>query len=135
MPTDKPNDTATFPEYQWQGEPHRNNDRAEREDRLPSVICNQRPLCEIVADFLKLAKKANTPPRIFQQGTVLTRVRSFDEDVFMESMNIDSFRGFVDRSATFLYKYFKDGNVRFSVKWPPMDLVKDILSLPGWPED
>jgi hypothetical protein len=107
----------------------------ERKNRLPCIIYNRRPMREIVDDCLRALKKANNPPRIFQQGTVLTRVRHFDDDVFMEPMNIDSFRGFLDRSATFLCKYFEDGEMKFKVKWPPIDLVKDILSLPGWPED
>lgn len=129
------NDASPAPGQEPRGSPHDDDARTERKEELPCVIYNQRPLREVAEDSLKAAKTANEPPRIFQQGTLLTRVRIADEDVLMEPMNVDSFRGFLDRSATFLCKYSADGQERVSVKWPPVDLAKDIMSLPGWPED
>jgi hypothetical protein len=88
-----------------------------------------------VADCLTVAQEANSPPTIFQQGNMLVRIRSDGDDVYLEPVVIDSLRGFLERAATFGKTYFKDGEQKTSY-WPlPLDFVRDILALPGWPKE
>ena len=41
----------------------------------------------------------------------------------------------MERSATFVRRYIKDGALRDTIKVIPIDYVRDILALPEWPED
>lgn len=86
-------------------------------------------------DCLKAAKQANTPPRLFQQGNMLTRIRSRGPEAFVEPMTIDSLRGFLERAATFSRTYKKDGETKIVLKPLPLDYVRDILALPSWSEE
>lgn len=111
------------------------DDEARGAETFPVIAYNQRPLRDVVEDCLVAVKKANTPPRLFQQGNLLARVRFFDQEAFTEPLNEHSLRGALERSATFVSRYFKDGQLRSTIKLLPIEHVRDILALPQWPED
>ncbi len=113
------------------GQPDNSGDKP----KLPFIQFNNRPLRYVVDDCLKAAKAANMPPTIFQNANRLVRVRSIEEDLYLEEMDVDSFRGFLERVATFAKVSYRDEERTVSY-WPlPPDYVRDILALPGWPED
>jgi hypothetical protein len=75
--------------------------------------------------------KANDPPRLFQRGGTLVRVRKGDDsDLSLELLNLDSLRGYLARCAEFI-EVKKDSKPK--VVPPPLFVVRDILAAPTWP--
>jgi putative DNA primase/helicase len=132
--TDRLTQTANLQQHP-QGSTAHANGQVRQTDDLPVIPYNGRPLRDVVHDCLQAAKRANNPPHIFQQGTILTRVRYCDGEAILEPLNLESFKGHLERSATFCRSYSRDGEVRRIISHLPIAYVKDAFALPGWPED
>ncbi len=102
----------------------------------PVIQVNDRQLNELSEDALEAIRQANDPPRILQRGGVLVRLRHGPGDGIpvLEPLNVDSLRGVLARSATWVeVKTGKHGTLHKGVS-PPLDVVRDLLALPAYPE-
>jgi hypothetical protein len=96
----------------------------------PVIQANQRQLPAITADALGALLAANDPPTLFQRGNALTRLRakSGTNAPFLETLDADAVRGLMARAA-----WWGTGKGKDMVDCPPpMDVVKDLMALPGW---
>jgi hypothetical protein len=101
---------------------------------LPKIQGNNRQLRDITADALSAIIAQNEPPKVLQRGRLLTRVRSRDCDLppILEPMTDLAVRGLLARSANwFQLRQLNNGMVVTETS-PPMDVVKDLVSLPDW---
>ena len=104
-----------------------------------------RTLKQIRDDLLKVFKKGNKPPKLFQQGDQIVRIRSSGHGVRSEPLTLDSLRHHMDEQAKFVSssrhedeeesKDRKASKARIHVCPPPLDVVRDIMAMPGWPTD
>jgi len=103
----------------------------------PEIRASGRQLCGITDDALDAIRLANEPPGLFQRGGAPARLRTDRQDgtPSLETLGVDALRGILARVATW-YKFVptKDGPVRVAVP-PPVEVARDVLALPGWPED
>ena len=99
---------------------------------LPEIIVNDRQLPDVTADAIRAIAAANDPPRWFNRGGSLVRLRRDDAGVRFESLGHDALTGILARAAT--WKVIKGTSAR-RVKAhtdPPRKVVADLLSLPEW---
>lgn len=100
------------------------------ENKLPSIIINKTQLPETTNLVLGALEKANVPPFLFNMGGSLVRLQ-FDETGYpiIKKLSVDSLRGDIARAACF-YRETANG---FKNCPPPVDIVRDILSLRALP--
>lgn len=99
------------------------------------IQVNGRYLQEITADALEALAENNDPPKIFMRSGHLARLVSKDRLV-IEPLNESALRGLLARAAGFVKYEGKDeetGEPKFTRARPPLDVVRDILSLGSWP--
>lgn len=100
---------------------------------LPRIVVKDgRHLRQHSEDAIAAIRRANEPePSVFARGGALARVKTTDEGrIVIESLALDALRGVMERSASFV-RPGKGDDYRAEV--PPMDIVRDIQSLPEWP--
>jgi hypothetical protein len=102
------------------------------ETPLPRIQTNNRELREVSADTLRALHIANAPPQLFVRGGMIVRVdRSESGRHFIQQLSDIHLRGHMTRAADF-YRVAKTDarQVREKAIPPPMDVARDILSLP-----
>lgn len=102
---------------------------------LPEIKGNEQQLRWVTEAALAAAGKSNNPPRVFQAGGGLCRVRRdpVSKAVSIEHMNSSATRGFLARVANWMeVRHSKDGDYTIHAP-PPKDVVQDLLSLPDLP--
>jgi hypothetical protein len=98
--------------------------------RLPEIISSGRLMHEVTADMLAALKQQNDPPRLFERGGELCRVR-WDERgrPKIQSLTESMLRGEMDRAVSFVI-VLKDRTQ--IIKPPSLDVVRDLAALPEW---
>lgn len=95
---------------------------------LPEIIVNNRQLRDTTEDTLRALYQSNKPERLFIRNARLTRINIDEHNrPFTDDVSESSLRGDIARSANFV-KMTNEGPVSIS---PPLDVVKDIQSLPN----
>jgi putative DNA primase/helicase len=95
---------------------------------------NKRQLRHVTDDALAAIHAGNTPPRIFQRGGLLTRVRIRAEDgaPSLEPLVDAALRGVLARFANWIkVRDTNDGQI-IEDEAPPIEVVKDLAALPAW---
>jgi len=100
----------------------------------PEIVCNDRGLDEITGDALAAIELANQPPTLFQRGTALARIRvdGAAGPPVVEPMGVDALRGHLARVASWQVARPSKAGTILTVVPPPMEVVRDLMSLPGW---
>src|SRR5262249_54871513 len=95
-------------------------------DPCPLILYGGSQLREVTEEALQAVRAANSPPTLFLHGRVLTRLRVQPENgvPYLEPLTDDALRGHLARVADW---HRDSGPVP-----PPMDVVKDLASLPAW---
>jgi putative DNA primase/helicase len=104
----------------------------------PEIRWNDRDLDDLTSDAVEAIWKANQPPALFQRPGALVRIRTNKEtgSPSLETLGVDSLRGLLARVATwFTEGKDRSGNTVCKRESPPLDVVRDLLSLPSWPEE
>ena len=106
--------------------------RAPEGNDLPEIIVNDRQLPALTADTIRAIEVANDPPRWFNRGGCLVRLRRDNAGVRFEPLSHDALTGILARAAT--WRVIKgSGAKRVKVHTdPPRKVVADLLSLPDW---
>jgi len=106
-----------------------------RNNGLPVIVVNNRQLRDITKDALTALYEANVlNPKIFTRGGNLVRV-SIDEkqNPYIDPLTESSLRGLLTRAADFIkVNTNAKGEVVETKVSPPLDVVRDTLSLRGW---
>lgn len=101
---------------------------------LPVIVCNKKHLRLITDEALEAIGQANSSPTIFQMGGQLVRIRTRNPDPEIEILTQDAARGCLARCANWVNAYAQaDGAVKCVPVPPPLEIVRDILSLAHWP--
>lgn len=118
------------------GTPH---EPAGDDNQRDEIICGSESPSEGLKTWTPAAMKAlgnaNIPPRLFQRGGKMTRIKPAEDDFppTIESLSLDALRGEMDRSAAWGTEYFdKKGNARIRYGPPRLDVVRDVAALPNW---
>jgi hypothetical protein len=104
---------------------------------LPQIQFNKRQLREVTDDALNAALAANKPPRLFQRGNLLVRVRTTQDTktVSLEPMVVAALRGHLARVADwFREKVTSKGETYLEPDAPPAEVAADLANLPAWPD-
>jgi len=116
------------------------DDEAGRE--LPRIICGDETPEEGLKTWTPAAMEAlashNAPPRVFQSGNSIVRIRPADVDAppTIGPLSGDALRGELDRSASWGTEYRdKKGQMKVRFGPPRMDIVRDIMALNRWEEE
>lgn len=128
--------TGTGPD----GEPDAPDDPPFETDRpdhnnSPAIVINSRQLPDVTCDALSALAATNDPPVLFQFGGVLSRVRAGDDlDPWrIEPLTDSSLKGIMARAATWVaVRSAPGGGVEYVDASPPMEVVKDLATLPRW---
>ncbi len=107
------------------------------EPLLPTIQGNQRQLREVTEDALRALLARNDPPTLFQRGGVLTRLRVCEDNAapLLEPLTDAALRGNLARVADWTkLRRTMDGGLEVEEAPPPMDAVKDLATLPDWPD-
>lgn len=98
------------------------------------IQVNGRYLQDISADALSALQDHNDPPQLFVRSGHLVRLVA-KESLVIEPLNENALRGQLARSAGFVKFDGLDENnkPKFTKARPPLDVVRDILSLGAWP--
>ena len=98
------------------------------------IVINGRYLQDITADAMKRLDASNDPPYIFVRGNQLVRLLN-DNGLKFDILDESALRGLLARSSGFVrYEGQDDDDKPMYVKVPPpINVVKDILSLGSWP--
>ncbi|MGH7226368.1 MAG: hypothetical protein ACRELF_24395, partial [Gemmataceae bacterium] len=102
---------------------------------FPTIPGNLRQLREVTDDTLAALLMRNDPPTLFQRGGVLTRLRICQDNVapLLEPLTDSALRGVLARVANWLKaRSTKEGTV-LEDDAPPLEVVKDLATLPDWP--
>ncbi len=101
----------------------------------PIIVVNNRQLRDTTNDTLSALYKSNkAEPKVFQRGGNLVRV-SIDEkqNPYIDPLTESSLRGLLTRAADFIkVNTNAKGEVVETKVSPPLDVVRDILSLREW---
>jgi hypothetical protein len=98
--------------------------------RLPTIDISGRHMREITDGALKALKMANSKPVVFVRGGRLCRLRAGeDQRPLIEPFDVSSLRGRLERVANFTRRSKTNQPCPCP---PPIDMVKDILSLESW---
>lgn len=103
----------------------------------PSIIVNGRHMHEVSADAIRALTEANDPPTLFRRAGGPVRVER-DEYArpVIRPLTEHGLRGVMDRVAIWIsVKVDKDGVPRERPEYPPISIVRDVLSQPdtAWP--
>lgn len=98
---------------------------------IPEIIINDRHLHELTDLAMPALVGYNHPATLFVRSGQLVRVRQDENGNYViELLSEAALRGILSRCARFMAWVGRD----CKPTKPPMSLVNDILSLPGWPE-
>jgi len=98
---------------------------------IPEITVNDLHLHELTDQALPVMARYNRPPTIFARSGQLVRIRKDENgNCVIEMLSEAALRGILSRCARFMVWVGRD----CKPTKPPMSLVNDILSLPGWPE-
>lgn len=101
---------------------------------LPQIVAKDRQLREISTDAVSALVGANSPPRLFVRGGLITRVLVDEKGrAIAKSVNEAELRGALTRSADYVRPPTSFGN-NLGNMHPPMAVVQDILGLGLWPD-
>lgn len=103
---------------------------------LPPIQFNKRQLRDVTDDALNAILAANKPPRLFQRGNLLVRVRTTQDTqaVSLEPMVVTALRGHLARVADwFREKVTGKGETYLEPDAPPVEVAADVANLPSWP--
>jgi hypothetical protein len=101
---------------------------------LPEIQVNDRQLCDLTDEAMRAVHVANNPPRLFQRGGLLARLR-VDPDTSapsLEALAEAALRGHLARVARYVTVHGSQSAVTVTNVSPPIDLVRDVGSLPAW---
>ena len=100
---------------------------SEEGSQRPEVIASGRQLPAITQDAFEALKAANTPPELFaRHGSIVSAVLDEAGRRVIRMVTEDGLRGHLARSGNY-FRINKRGRVAVV---PPIEVVKDILSLP-----
>jgi hypothetical protein len=101
---------------------------------LPQIICNARQLQDVTQDTLVAIQAANRPPRLFQRGDTLCRLRVdvTTDAPYFEILDDNALCGHLARVAAWIKVITKKGQTMNVDTFPPMRVVRDVGSLPNW---
>ncbi len=75
-------------------------------------------------------------PLLFQQDGRIVRIRSTEHGTMVQPLDYDSLRHHLDHAATFVSnKQTRDGAKSTSAEFPPIDIVRNIMAMPRWPNE
>jgi len=98
---------------------------------LPEIIVNDRRLREVTGEALAALQQANASPTMFVRSGSLVRVRSDETGrPIIDDLKENELRGVIERSANCV-RVTKEGETY--PKSPPLEVVRDVLSLGRWP--
>jgi hypothetical protein len=94
------------------------------------IVVNNRQLCSVTAEALAAIRLDNNPPKLFQRGGLFTRLKVDPSSgaPSLQAMDEYATRGHMARVATWV-QATEDRIINVS---PPMDVVRDVRSLPEW---
>jgi hypothetical protein len=103
--------------------------RLARTAGLPVIVVTNRFLREKTADTIAAVEQANMPPQIFERSSNVVRI-SRDEfgSPYIETLTESACRGFIERAAS--YVRVNDKGEMAPLPAPPLDIVRDFMSLP-----
>lgn len=103
---------------------------------LPTIQGNQRQLREVTGDALNALLARNNPPTLFQRGDALTRLRVGSDNAapLLELLTDAALRGVLARVANWLKARSTKEATILEDDAPPLDVVKDLATLPDWPD-
>jgi hypothetical protein len=105
-------------------------------DHLPTILTNDRQLRDVTADALDALRRANSPPRLFQRGSNLCRLR-VDPDTQAPSLELlEEARlcNALARVADWMRETEKpDGRIKCENVPPPREVVRDVGAMPCYP--
>jgi hypothetical protein len=113
-------------------EPH--SEASNNGPQLPCIQGNRRQLREVSDDTIAALLAANNPPNVFQRGELLTRLRIRAETgtPTLEPLFDSALRGVLSRVANW-FKLREAGDATvLEPDAPPMEVVRDVASLPAW---
>lgn len=97
---------------------------------LPNIFVGDRQLRDISDEALNALREANDPPAVFVRGGRLVRADSDENNrPFIQLLDVDALRGRLTRCTNFMRQRGKN----FVEVPPPLEVVRDILSLGKWP--
>jgi len=104
-------------------------------ERFTEIQGNKRQLRDVTEDAMQALLAKNDPPTLFQRGGLLTRLRvRTDNGVpFLEPLRDAALRGVLARVANWTKSRESGESIIIEDDSPPMDVVKDLASLPAWP--
>jgi hypothetical protein len=117
------------------GAGHDPDNQDENESRFfPCIQGNMRQLPDITVDALNALRAANEPPKLFQRGTALTRLRAQPDTgaPFLETLSESALRVLMARVASWTRCFITNRGEMSEEAPPPLDVVKDLNSLPEW---
>ncbi|MDE2107195.1 MAG: hypothetical protein KGL39_58905 [Patescibacteria group bacterium] len=95
---------------------------------LPTVIVNNRPMRDVVADSLAALQAANDPPFLFVRSGQMVFVEMDERQrPSIQAVEKAHLRGRLDRAANYIRR---GSDADISVP-PPLEVVEDILALPS----
>ena len=102
---------------------------------LPKIQGNMRQLRDVTEEAMGALIAANKPPAIFQRGEFLTRLRPSEGDVApsLEPLGDAALRGVLARAANWVVERHTKTGVVEEEDAPPLEVVRDLGSRPGWP--
>lgn len=96
---------------------------------LPEILTSHRQLREMTGEVLESLYRKNDPPRLFVRGGLICRVRQDEQGrPIIEELSDHALRGEMERAANFI----RDTKTGRQPIPPPMTVVKDVQSRPGW---
>jgi hypothetical protein len=97
---------------------------------LPEIVVTDRELRDLTSEAMDALLLNNNPPTLFQRGGALTRIRHSEQGApFLELLTESALRGMMTRTANWR-RLTRSGPVPVD---PPINVVRDVLALPGWP--
>jgi len=102
--------------------------------KLPSIIVNKRQLRAVTADAMAAILACNTPPRLFQRGSLI-RLKPGRQGgkPGLEPLGPYALRQFLTEAADWFLQKSGYPKIRLEAHAPTMDVVHDLASLPEWP--
>lgn len=104
---------------------------------LPEIVCGSTDPSEGLKSWTPqaigaLALQNEGTPRIFQRGGRLARLIPFDPGVSLQILGSDALRGELDRASAWAREIETKMGSKFIYGPPPIDIVRDVLALPGY---
>lgn len=100
---------------------------------LPSIIIDDRQLCELTTQSMAAIKRANSPPSVFVRGGLLSRVVLDERGIpVIEQMDMARVRCRLTDVANFFTMRRSDGGYIQVGTFPPKQLAENILAQEEW---